>query len=119
MNFYRDEDFEVMDDYGYEDEGYELDYNRQMNMPPMTQPGGGFPKSAPPKNVPQKSMHTAGRRSLCDCFNRFTYLWLRNGRAFWIWLVAVYDTYIICYRWNGTRWVSAQIDKRRIEHFIC
>ncbi|SHK26699.1 hypothetical protein SAMN02745248_02181 [Hathewaya proteolytica DSM 3090] len=51
---------------------------------------------------------------LCQCFNRYTYLWLNDGRSFWIWLISIHDTYIICYRWNGARWVSAQIAKNKI-----
>lgn len=52
---------------------------------------------------------------LCQCFNRHTYIWLDNGKGFWIWLIAIYNSYIICYRWNGSRWVSAQISKNKIK----
>lgn len=132
MDFYNDnyfdEFFETME--GYMDEGYGESSNdnieyREMPMSPMPPnmppQGGSYPPAVPPKSVPQKSLSTksAAGRNLCNCFNRYTYVWLRNGGAFWIWLVAVYNTYIICYRWNGNRWVSARIDKRRIDFFTC
>lgn len=86
----------------------------------------GYPPSLPPKSVPNQVNKIAQnfkynlpsknkfQRNLCQCFGRHTYLWLNNGQGFWIWLISIHDTYIICYRWNGERWVSAQIAKNRI-----
>lgn len=135
MDFYNDnyfdEFFETMEGYMDEGDGRGFDDNvgyRQMPMPPsppMQPQGGSYPPAAPPKSAPlkaesQKSLsNQPGGRNICNCFNRYTYVWLRDGGAFWIWLVAVYDTYIICYRWNGSRWVSAQIARRRIDFFTC
>ena len=91
---------------------------------------GGYPPSLPPKTIPKQGGNFKENfkfnwsdknklcKNLCDCFGRHTYLWLNNGQSFWIWLVSIHDQYIICYRWDGRRWVSAQIAKNRIVKLV-
>lgn len=89
------------------------DINPNMNMKQ-----GKLPP-APPKIQPTMKNKFDDSDDLCECFNKYTYLRLRNGQSFWIWLIAIYDTYIICYRWNGQRWVSAQVSKHQIADCDC
>lgn len=86
-----------------------------------------MPMTMPPKRVPnlidsfteniKHNFLTVNKvnRYLCQCFDRHTYIWLDDNKSFWIWLIAIYKSYIICYRWNGSRWVSAQIAKNKIK----
>lgn len=86
--------------------------------PNMNMNKGKLPP-APPKVHSTMKEEFNDDTDLCECFNKYTYLRLRSGKSFWIWLIAIYDTYIICYRWNGQRWISAQISKNQIAYCDC
>lgn len=53
------------------------------------------------------------------CINRFTFIWLFNGRSFWFYPIFVQNQLVFGFRWNGRNWVNDTINMRRILHFQC
>lgn len=122
--------------FGYIVEQFGMGYEMQENVfqpddnfrqlpfgPSPTQSPIGPPKNMPPFSAPSKpksqSLGIVDPRAIRRCLFRFTYIWLRNGRSFWIYLTFVGRHSIAGWRWNGRRWVYVGIDIDRIESFIC
>jgi hypothetical protein len=97
-------------------------------------PGGqqGAPSGPPPNFIPSKAqaqslsggyqqpgLFAVDAGSLRPCLFRFTYIWLRNGNAFWAWLTFVGRRSVSGFRWNGRRWMYFGVDTRRIDFFVC
>lgn len=117
----------------------EYDANVQDNRPPSGPPNmGGMqgnqqasPPSGPPPNmVPLKkqggvksyagiSPMAIDSGAIRPCRNRYVYIWLRNGDAFWAWLTYVGRRSVSGWRWTGRRWVFFGTDLRRIDSFFC
>ena len=53
------------------------------------------------------------------CRFRYVYIWPRNRRGFWAWLVFVGSRSIAGWRWDGRRWVYFGMDLRQITSFQC
>lgn len=100
--------------------------------PPFGTPGGGMgpsgpqPMGPPPSFTPSKAQTQGGfgvqavdPGAIRRCLYKFTYVWLDNGRSFWIFPVFVGRRSLAGYRWNGRRWVYFGIDLRRIDSFVC
>lgn len=84
----------------------------------------GPPAGPPPSNIPVKAQAGVGTLavdpgSLRRCRFRYVYIWLDNGRSFWVWLTFVGSRSISGWRWTGRRWVYFGIDTRRIDSFAC
>lgn len=90
-----------------------------------TGPQSGPPSGPPPSFVPQHPPSTGVSAFAVDpgairpCMFRFVYLWLKNGRQFWAWLVFVGPRSVAGWRWTGFNWVYFGEDLRRIESFVC
>ena len=97
-------------------------------------PGGqtgssGAPTSPPPSFVPQQSVGVGARGgvgvyavdpgAIRGCLFKFTYVWLRNGRAFWFFPTFVGRESMAGYRWNGRRWNYYGTDLDRVSSFQC
>lgn len=119
----------IMERFG---SGFEVEenLNEQQEDNYRQFPGGsplGPPKNMPPMHVPAKPKGTGfGPAPLAidpgairRCLYRFVYIWLRSGRAFWMYLTFVGRNSIAGWRWNGRRWVYFGVDIDRIEYFIC
>lgn len=97
--------------------------------PPFQKPptGGqedGPPMGPPPSVTPKKSeaeveLTAVDPGSLKPCRYRYVYIWLKNGKSFWVWLTYVGKTSISGWRWTGFYWVYFGIDLKKIESFIC
>ena len=94
------------------------------------QPGSSSaPTSPPPSFVPQQSVGTSARGgvgvfavdpgAIRGCMFRFTYVWLRNGRAFWFYPTFVGRESMAGFRWNGRRWNYYGTDLDRVSSFQC
>lgn len=111
-----------------------------LDSPPgFNFPGGAFnppgmPKAAPPNYTPNKnapgvqSFNVAGgttstfavsANSIRFCLYKYTYIWERNGRSYWTFLLNVDRRSVSGFRWIRRRWVYFGIDLRRIDSFIC
>lgn len=96
-----------------------------MGPGPQPGPSGPQPMGPPPSFTPAKPQtHGIGVQAVDPgairrCLYRFTFVWLDNGRSFWIFPVFVGRRSLAGYRWNGRRWVYFGIDLRRIESFTC
>lgn len=104
-------------------------------------PGGGFnppglPKSPPPNYIPSKndsgvqSFSSSGGgggygakavspNSIRFCLYKYTYIWERNGRSYWAFLLNVDRRTVSGFRWLGRNWVYFGVDLRRIDSFVC
>lgn len=96
------------------------------SFPPSFPPGGqqqqGAPTSPPPSFVPQKQsvgVFAVDPGSIRGCLFRFTYVWLNNGNAFWLYPTYVGRRSISGFRWNGFRWTFYGTDLERISSFQC
>ncbi len=96
--------------------------------PPFTPPGQGGqfsgPPSGPPPSVVPRPKPTVGIMAvdpgaIRPCTYRYVYLWLRDGRAFWAWLVFVGPRSVAGWRWTGRNWRYFGIDLRQIQNFEC
>lgn len=115
------------------------DFPANFDSPPeFNFPGGAFnppgmPKSAPPNYVPNKnapgiqklnaaegpSTYAVSANSIRFCLYKYTYIWERNGRNYWSFLLNVDRRSVSGFRWTGRRWVYFGVDLRRIDSFIC
>jgi len=109
------------------------------SQPGFDFPGGvfnppGMPKSPPPSQIPSKN--TAGvqkinlggggiqttavsSNSIRFCLYKYTYIWERNGRNYWAFLLNVDRRSVSGFRWTGRNWIYFGIDLRRIDSFVC
>lgn len=116
---------------------------RGFGTPPGLQPGfpgmEGQPRTAPPNFIPEapdmgrRQMGSPGQdqfglqrfpqpvrpRELRRCQNRFTYIWLVNGNAFWFFPTFVGSQFVQGFRWRRNRWEFDRINLRRILFFRC
>ncbi|BCN29736.1 hypothetical protein [Anaeromicropila herbilytica] len=53
------------------------------------------------------------------CLNRFTYIWLINGNAFWFYPINIGRQNVEGFRWRNDRWVYDRIQLRRILFSTC
>lgn len=86
---------------------------------------------APPNYIPNKNdksvksfnstgtSKTVSQNSIKFCLFQFTYIWERNGRAYWAFLLNVDRSSASGLRWFGSRWVFFGVDLRSIDSFIC
>jgi hypothetical protein len=103
-------------------------------MPPQSPPpfaplpGGGFggPPSTPPPNfnppTPNKNnpnLKAVDPGSIRFCRYKFTYIWPRRGKPFWMWIVYIGRRSISGWRWTGRNWVYTGIDLNTIDSFQC
>lgn len=110
------------------------------NIPPIGDnfPGGGFnppglPKSPPPNFIPSKSdsgvqsfsssgggvSKAVSPTSIRFCLFKHTYIWERNGRSYWAFLLNVDRRTVSGFRWLGRNWAYFGVNLRRIDSFVC
>ena len=115
-------------------------YPPDFDSPPgFNFPGGvfnppGLPKSPPPNYIPNKNSagvqsfgpsgggietKAVSSNSIRFCRYKFTYIWERNGRNYWAFLLNVDSRSVSGFRWRGRNWVYFGIDLRRIDAFVC
>ncbi|XJZ27213.1 hypothetical protein ACF5W4_18160 [Bacillota bacterium Lsc_1132] len=88
-------------------------------------PGGGqqagAPTTLPPAVIPQESagIKAVDPGAIRGCLYRFTYIWLNNGRSFWLYPTYVGRTSVAGFRWRRYRWEYYGTDLRRIRSFRC
>lgn len=105
-----------------------------FNFPGGTFSPPGVPKSPPPNYIPTKSSSgvqsfssggdgiqttAVSSNSIRFCLYKYTYIWQRNGRSYWIFLLNVDRRSMSGFRWTGRYWVYFGIDLRRIDSFVC
>jgi hypothetical protein len=126
---------------------YDSYYMRQQPLPPFGPPFGepfrppfappfgppfeppfGFPPGQqrppigpPPRFIPQRqpSIFAVDPGAIRPCQFRFVYIWLRDGREFWAFLIFVGRRSVAGFRWTGFNWVYFGTDLRNIDSFIC
>lgn len=89
------------------------------------------PKFAPPNEIPSKYKAKAlgftktpgdnkiAPETVLPCLFRLTYLWFNNSFALWSKPIAVYESAMVCWIWNGNTWLLYNIPLYLIECFIC
>lgn len=84
-------------------------------------PPSGPPPAYTPRRPQQQGpgIFAVDPGAIRPCTFRYVYIWLRNGRQFWAYLVYVGRTSAAGWRWNGFRWVYFGVDLRRIDSFVC
>ena len=98
----------------------------QTPRPPSRPPGQspqGAPTSPPPSFIPQQrqeaGVFAVDPGAIRNCMFRNTYIWLNNGRGFWIYPTYVGRNSVSGFRWNGFRWTYYGTDLGRITSFQC
>lgn len=89
----------------------------QYGQYPYGQYGQYAPTFRPPSYVPRKPYYHPG--SVRICTNKMAYLWLVDGRNFWVWITYVTRRTVNGYRWTGRRWVYFEADVNEVETFYC
>lgn len=106
--------FQCPYNYGYRQKAEE--YPLQQQGPPTKPPPSYTPKLS---DVAAPSLTAVEFGSISPCIFRFTYLWLKNGKAFWSYLVFIGRTSISGWSFIGGQWVYFAIDLKEIKNFIC
>lgn len=96
----------------------------QGGQPPRPPQGGGPPTAPPPSFIPQfPNVGFAGIEAgaMRRCLYKNTYIWLRNGRSFWLYPTYVGRNTVAGYRWrpNQKRWAYYGTDEDEIQSFQC
>lgn len=89
-------------------------------VPPSKDPNS--PPPPPPKATPKAANPNqlkVSSGSIRPCRYQYVYVWLNNGRSFWVWPTNIDRRTLSGYRWNGFRWVYFGIDLNRIAAFEC
>jgi hypothetical protein len=100
---------EFNDKQGFYQGQYMPNYQGQY-VPEMTRP---------PSYMPHKPSGHSDLNMIRRCMNRLGYMWLYNGRNFWVRITRIQLRTVQGYSWNGRRWVNFSVDNRQIEAFIC
>ena len=85
----------------------------------------GPPKNPPPNYTPKLSDVAAPNLTdikfgvIVPCLFRFTYLWLKSGGSFWLYIVYVGRNSISGWRYKGGQWVYFSLYLKEIKNFIC
>ena len=91
-------------------------------QPPFGGPGQA-PTAPPPTFTPAAPLaqsFSAGASGIGRCLFRNTYIWLRNGRAFWFFPISTTRERVIGFRWSARRgWVFSSINRSNILTFSC
>ncbi len=88
-------------------------------------PGSQFsqaPTAPPPPFIPQQataSPFAIDPGAIRLCLFRYTFIWLRNGEAFWFYPVFIGPRSVAGFRWNGRFWTIFGINTNRIISFTC
>ena len=98
-----------------------------INPPGINPPGNqgnsmNRPNSPPPSRIPERPLITplaVDSGSIRFCLFRFTYVWLRNGAAFWLYPVFIGRNSIAGFRWGNFGWTYTGIDLNLIDIFEC
>lgn len=80
------------------------------------------PSSPPPQFIPPQPAAAAfaiDPGAIAGCLFRNTFVWLRNGGAFWFFPTFVGRTSVAGFRWTGRTWVFTGVDLRSIVSFTC
>lgn len=81
-------------------------------------PGPGFPMY-PGQTDFGPSPKAVDPGAIRFCRYKFTYIWLENGRSFWVWLIFVGRDSIAGYRWRRGNWSFWGTDIRNVDSFTC
>ncbi|MGE7662137.1 hypothetical protein ACQKL6_10460 [Peribacillus sp. NPDC097197] len=114
-------------DNGFPVESNQFDYlNFEERQPPPPRPpqGGGPPTVPPPSFIPQfpnVGFFGIEAGAMRGCLYKNTYIWLRNGRSFWLYPTYVGRNTVAGYRWrpNQKRWAYYGTDEDEIQSFQC
>lgn len=93
----------------------------------------GYPIGPPPKDMPVKQKNPyfnlseekykgydkISLKNLFPCRYRYTYIWLENGKSFWIWPTYIDRYYIAGFRWTRKGWSYFGLRIKKIEDFVC
>lgn len=79
------------------------------------------PSGPPPRFIPQRqpSIFAVDPGAIRPCQFRFVYIWLRDGRQFWAYLIFVGPRSAAGFRWTGFNWLYFGTDLRNIDSFVC
>lgn len=92
-------------------------------MPPQGPQGAQQPPSSPPPQFtppqPAATAFAIDPGAIAGCLFRNTYVWLRNGNAFWFFPTFVGRTSVAGFRWTGRIWMFTGVDLRSIVSFTC
>ena len=79
------------------------------------------PSGPPPGRVPEKRTGAlkVDAGSILGCLHRYTYIWQRNGREFWMIPTNVSRRTVSGYRWTRYGWAYTGVDLESIDSFVC
>lgn len=84
------------------------------------------PPTTPPPNItpqltqtPDVELQAVDPGAIKPCVYRFSYIWMKNGKSFWAYLIYVGRTSASGWRYQGNRWVYFGVDLKDIKSFTC
>lgn len=97
----------------------------------LTPSTSSAPQACPPSFIPEKEKsHAMGFEqtpgtdliapsTVAPCINEITHVWLKNNTTIWIKPIAVDESIIACWAWNGVNWYLTQIPLTSVDCFLC
>ncbi|KHD35623.1 hypothetical protein NL50_12790 [Clostridium acetobutylicum] len=124
MNGYRDHSIRTSqfycpyfnDKYIYSQGGYRQkveEYPAQYQSRPQSPPPDYIPR------FPTTTYNAIASGIISPCNNKYTYLWLKNGEAFWSYIAYVGTRSISGWRYDRGRWVQFGLNLVQIRNFTC
>ncbi|MCR3760099.1 hypothetical protein KYB31_14065 [Clostridium felsineum] len=77
------------------------------------------PQNPPPTYIPKMPQVTVGTNTINICTDKYTYLWLNNGDAFWAYIVYIGTQSISGWRYERGVWRQFGVNLSQIKSFLC
>ena len=77
-----------------------------------------FPPSRPPRYAPESTDLEAHPELLKNCLFTYVFLWMQNGKSFWMYPTGSSVDKLSGYVWDGVRWKYAEFFWQQIDYFF-
>jgi hypothetical protein len=108
----------LSDKVDYTNELLEGLINITLDSPPDTIPEAPIKENKSEATVDVEASSVQSN-SVRFCLYKYTYIWERNGRNYWAFLLNVDRRSVSGFRWTGRYWIYFGVDLRRIDSFVC
>lgn len=78
-----------------------------------------IPVGPPPDFTPKKTpdLYKTELSAISGAKGKFTYIWLKDGRSFWVYIINAGRNSITGYKWNKFGWIFYGISLKNLESF--
>lgn len=94
-------------------------YNENDYQTDETRIGTAF--APPPDFTPIKTpeLYKTEPFQIRSCKGKYTYIWLKNGRSFWVYITNAGRNTVSGYKWKTFGWTLFGVSLKNLESFYC